>query len=77
MREFVAGLDNFQTAGRNGLHRYNNQDQAMLSGILASHNLLFGARHNLWEISEYQDYLEHMRVGKGSIFADTANLQRS
>ena len=77
VREFVAGLDNFQTAGRNGLHRYNNQDQAMLSGILASHNLLFGARHNLWEISEYQDYLEHMRVGKGSIFADTANLQRS
>jgi len=74
VREFVAGLDNFQTAGRNGLHRYNNQDQAMLSGILASHNLLFDTRHNLWEISEYQEYQEHMRVGKGIVFADTENL---
>jgi protoporphyrinogen oxidase len=77
VREFLAGLDNFQTAGRNGLHRYNNQDQAMLSGILASHNLLFGAGHNLWKIGEYQDYQEHMRAGKATVFADTANLKRS
>jgi protoporphyrinogen oxidase len=75
--EFVDGLDNFQTAGRNGLHRYNNQDQAMLSGILASHNLLFDAGHNLWKISEHQDYQEHIRAGKGSVFADTTNLKRS
>lgn len=28
MREFVASLENYQTIGRNGLHRYNNQDHA-------------------------------------------------
>ncbi|MCS6926164.1 MAG: NAD(P)/FAD-dependent oxidoreductase, partial [Candidatus Binatia bacterium] len=35
VRTFVEGLANVQTIGRNGLHRYNNQDHAMLTGMLA------------------------------------------
>ena len=40
IRKFVDGLENFQTVGRNGLHRYNNQDHAMLTGMLAVRNLV-------------------------------------
>lgn len=36
------GVPNLEAAGRNGLHRYDNQDHAMLSGILAARNLLGG-----------------------------------
>ena len=32
IKEFVGSLENFQTVGRNGLHRYNNQDHAHAHG---------------------------------------------
>jgi protoporphyrinogen oxidase len=69
VRRFVEGLENFQTAGRNGLHRYNNQDHAMLSGILAARNLVSRDGHNLWQINEEQHYQEQVRVEKGARLA--------
>jgi protoporphyrinogen oxidase len=56
-RRFQDGINNLQVAGRNGLHHYNNQDHAMLSGIMAARNLL-GARYNVWGVNEDGDYLE-------------------
>ncbi|HMB95042.1 MAG TPA: NAD(P)/FAD-dependent oxidoreductase, partial [Tepidisphaeraceae bacterium] len=38
VREYVAGFTNLHTIGRNGLHRYNNQDHSMLTGIYAARN---------------------------------------
>jgi protoporphyrinogen oxidase len=58
VREFVAGLENFQTIGRNGLHRYNNQDHAMLTGMLAVRNLVLGERNDLWSVSVDDVYQE-------------------
>jgi hypothetical protein len=57
IRDFLATLENLQTIGRNGLHRYNNQDHSMLTGMLAAENIL-GAKHNLWELSQNQEFLE-------------------
>ena len=65
VRQFVEELENVQTAGRNGLHRYNNQDHAMMTGMLAVRNLVSGENHNLWEINEEQEYQEHVRVEEG------------
>ncbi|MHB8864946.1 MAG: NAD(P)/FAD-dependent oxidoreductase [Pirellulaceae bacterium] len=62
VRQFVEGLENFQTIGRNGLHRYNNQDHAMLTGMLAVRNLACGECHNLWQINGEQEYQEEVRV---------------
>jgi hypothetical protein len=62
VREFVESLGNFQTVGRNGLHRYNNQDHAMLTGILAVRNLVLGERNDLWSVNTDQDYHEEVRV---------------
>jgi protoporphyrinogen oxidase len=58
----VAGLENLQTVGRNGLHRYNNQDHAMLTGILAVRNLVCGEDHDLWRINAEEGYHEYVRV---------------
>lgn len=58
VREFVDGLENFRTIGRNGLHRYNNQDHAMLTGMLAVRSMVLGEAHDLWSVNTDQDYHE-------------------
>ena len=45
IRRHLDGLSNLQTCGRNGLHRYNNQDHSMWTAVLAVLNLLDGAGH--------------------------------
>jgi protoporphyrinogen oxidase len=47
LREYLRGFANFQTIGRNGCHRYNNQDQSMVCARLAVENI-FGAGHDVW-----------------------------
>jgi protoporphyrinogen oxidase len=58
LREFLSRLENFQTIGRNGLHRYNNQDHAMMTGLLAARNLALGERHDVWSINTEPEYHE-------------------
>ncbi len=57
IQNFLSTIENLQTIGRNGLHRYNNQDHSMLTGMLAAENIL-GAKHDLWKLSKSQEYLE-------------------
>ena len=57
VRRFLETVPNLQLVGRNGMHRYNNQDHSMLTAILAARNIL-GARYDLWQVnvdSEYQE----------------------
>jgi len=46
LRDYLGTLGNLQTIGRNGLHRYNNQDHSMLGGIRAARNIL-GEEHDV------------------------------
>jgi protoporphyrinogen oxidase len=57
VRRFLASVGNLQLVGRNGMHRYNNQDHSMLTAIMAARNIA-GARFDLWNLSVDQDYLE-------------------
>ena len=57
VREFLTTVPNLQLVGRNGQHRYNNQDHSMLAGLLAARNIL-GARFNLWDLNTDQDFHE-------------------
>ena len=50
-------LENFQTVGRNGLHRYNNQDHSMLTAMLAADNLA-GGDHDVWTVNVERSYHE-------------------
>ncbi|MCP4395820.1 MAG: NAD(P)/FAD-dependent oxidoreductase [bacterium] len=63
IRSYLNDFSNLQTIGRNGMHRYNNQDHSMLTGILAAQNV-FGAQHNLWSVNEDEEYLEEDRAAK-------------
>jgi protoporphyrinogen oxidase len=62
IRGFVDRFENFQTIGRNGLHRYNNQDHAMLTGMLAVRNMVLGQRNDLWAVNTDQEYHEEIRA---------------
>ena len=55
--EWIDGLENFQSVGRNGMHRYNNQDHSQLTAMLAVKNIL-GEDHDLWNVNVERSYHE-------------------
>jgi len=57
VRRYLETLPNLQTIGRNGLHRYNNQDHSMLTGVYAARNLV-GEHYDVWSVNTEMDYLE-------------------
>lgn len=58
---WLGRLENFQTVGRNGLHRYNNQDHSMLTAMLAARNIL-GERHDVWTVNVERSYHEEFEL---------------
>lgn len=63
IRQWLDGFENLQTIGRNGMHRYNNQDHSMLCGLYAARNLL-GESHDLWEVNTERSYYEEQTLPK-------------
>lgn len=63
LKRYLAEFENLQTIGRNGLHKYNNQDHSMLTAILAVRNLT-GEKHDLWEVNTERSYHEEVRIGR-------------
>ena len=61
IRKWIETLENFNTVGRNGLHRYNNQDHSMLSAMLAARNIL-GEDHNVWDVNVERSYHEEFQI---------------
>ena len=61
VREFISSIENLQLVGRNGMHRYNNQDHSMLTAMLAAENIL-GAHHDLWDVNTDREYLEEYAI---------------
>ncbi|WP_171102180.1 NAD(P)/FAD-dependent oxidoreductase [Ruegeria sp. HKCCD7255] len=61
IQTWLQQLENFETAGRNGLHRYNNQDHSMLSSIYAARNML-GADYDVWNVNVERSYHEEFQT---------------
>jgi len=58
IRSYLAeNLPNLQLVGRNGMHKYNNQDHSMMTAICAAENIC-GANYDLWAINTEPDYQE-------------------
>lgn len=57
IRRGLARIPTLQVAGRNGMHRYNNMDHSILTGLLAARNVL-GASNDLWSVNAEDVYLE-------------------
>ena len=49
---------NVHPVGRNGMHRYNNQDHSMYTAMLTVANIVDGAGHDVWAVNVEEDYLE-------------------
>jgi len=56
-RYLEAALPNLQLVGRNGMHKYNNQDHSMMTAMCAARNIL-GANYDLWAINTEAEYHE-------------------
>ena len=54
---------NVHPVGRNGMHRYNNQDHSMYTAMLTVENLVNGTSHDVWEVNVEADYHEELKAG--------------
>ena len=64
LRSWLDPFENLYTVGRNGQHRYNNQDHSMLAGLYAARSVA-GEQIDLWSINEDQSFHEEVRDGEG------------
>lgn len=62
VKQYLGTFTNLQTVGRNGLHKYNNQDHSMLTAIYAVENMLGLGQHDLWEVNTERSYHEEVRI---------------
>ena len=69
IRGYLDHFENLRTFGRNGLHRYNNQDHSMWTAMLATLNQIEGASHDVWSVNTKAEYLE-----EGPLAEDLADL---
>jgi protoporphyrinogen oxidase len=60
LREYLDRFENLFLVGRNGMHRYNNQDHSMLTAMTAVDNILAGRtdKANIWDVNAEQYYHE-------------------
>ena len=73
VRDFIDPVENLHTVGRNGMHKYNNQDHSMLTAMLAVANMR-GASYDIWSVNTDFDYHEEQRVGDASKAGAAAEL---
>ena len=65
IQEYLETFENLQTVGRNGMHRYNNQDHSMLTALLAAKNIL-GEHHDLWNVNTDRSYHEELTIRRNA-----------
>lgn len=63
VKDFVNKIENLFLVGRNGLHRYNNQDHSMLTAITAVENIIKGikSKENIWAVNTEEEYHEEKK----------------
>ena len=64
-RELEARWPTLHCVGRNGMHRYNNQDHAMMTAMLTVRNIAAGTRaYDVWAVNEDAEYHESGNEGE-------------
>jgi protoporphyrinogen oxidase len=60
IRNYVDGFENLFLIGRNGMHKYNNQDHSMLTAMVAVDNIADNSldKENIWSVNTEQEYHE-------------------
>ena len=60
IRRYMDRYENLFLVGRNGMHKYNNQDHSMLTAMAAVDAILAGetSKNSLWDVNTEQEYHE-------------------
>jgi protoporphyrinogen oxidase len=58
VRRWLKTLGNLELAGRNGMHKYNNQDHSMMTAVLAARNILGLGPYDTWKVNTDAEYHE-------------------
>ena len=69
VREHLDPIANLHLVGRNGMHKYNNQDHSMLTAMLTLENMN-GAHHDVWSVNTDFEYHEQQKLPKGDATRD-------
>jgi protoporphyrinogen oxidase len=65
--EIARAYPNLHLVGRNGMHKYNNQDHAMMTAMLVARNILAGeAIYDVWRVNQDAEYHESGQAGHHS-----------
>ncbi len=69
VKDYLDGYENLFLIGRNGMHRYNNQDHSMLSAMTAVENVISGRKdkQNIWDVNTETEYHEEGSERKESV----------
>ncbi len=63
--ELAAHYPGLHVVGRNGMHKYNNQDHSMMTALLCARNIMAGeARFDVWNVNEDAEYHESGAAGQ-------------
>ena len=71
IRSYTDGVENLFLVGRNGMHKYNNQDHSMLAATSAVDSImnLGRGKSEIWNINAENDYHEEIDKSSGTRFA--------
>ena len=59
MRDWIDDCTpNVHPVGRNGMHKYNNQDHSMYTALLSVENIAAGLHHDVWDVNVEEEYHE-------------------
>jgi protoporphyrinogen oxidase len=59
IRTWLKRFGNLELAGRNGMHKYNNQDHSMMTALLAARNILGTGTFDTWKVNTDAEYHEN------------------
>jgi len=76
VRSYLARFSNLQVAGRNGMHKYNNQDHSMVTAMLAVQNLC-GAANDVWAVNAEDEYHEEVDLDRTKESEEVRALQQT
>jgi protoporphyrinogen oxidase len=63
-RHLAAEVPNLHLVGRNGMHKYNNQDHSMMTALIAARNILGLDRRDPWKVNADAEYHEQASVAE-------------
>jgi protoporphyrinogen oxidase len=68
---------NVHPVGRNGMHKYNNQDHSMYTAQLTVENIVEGTHHDIWAVNVEEEYHEEKGSGSGGTGRDAPVIPRA